>query len=67
MDVLFNYLIAKDKGCIRFEYGREWLKFIPEEQLEYVDKGVSVRLDTHVSYLQKANQLIQNEQQIIKQ
>lgn len=66
LDTIFNFLVAKEKGCLRFEYGRDWTRFMPEEQIEFIDKSYSISLDTKYSYLQRTNILIMQSEQLIK-
>lgn len=29
------------------EYGRDWKRHMPEEQIEYLDKGIGIRIDAN--------------------
>ena len=55
-----QFLNQKEKGCLRFEYGRDWKRFMAEEQIEYIDKSYSISLDTKYSYLSRTTQQYRN-------
>eukprot|EP00347_Sterkiella_histriomuscorum_P019698 403340628 len=65
LDNLFHFMRQKEKGCMRFEYGRDWKLHMSEEQIDYIDKGYTLSLDTKFQQLQKAhNMILHREQQI---
>mmetsp|Transcript_20798 Transcript_20798/g.19820 ORF Transcript_20798/g.19820 Transcript_20798/m.19820 type:complete len:222 (+) Transcript_20798:163-828(+) len=48
-----QFLSSRGQGSIRFEYGRDWRVDMPEEQIDYLDKGYQIILDQKVDYLSK--------------
>ena len=59
LDNFLQFLKTKEKGCIRFQYGRDWSLVMSEEELDQIDKSYTVNLETKHSHLQKAFQIIQ--------
>lgn len=51
LESIMNFLITKQKGCIRFVYGKDWTPDMPEELVEYMDKGYSLSLDSNYNHL----------------
>jgi hypothetical protein len=53
MATIYNFLLKRDAGCIKFEYGRDWHTKMTEEEIEFVDKSFNVYLENKLIEVSK--------------
>ncbi|CDW85925.1 UNKNOWN [Stylonychia lemnae] len=67
LDNLLKFMSEKEKGCLRFEYGKDWKKQMTEEQINHIDRSYQMILDQKYNYLEKTNNMIKENERIIRE
>lgn len=50
-------MLDKEKGCLRFEYGKDWNKGMTEEQINHIGEVYSTTLDNKIQELENAKDI----------